>query len=98
MDRKIGRNGMIDLFQEFAELDGAMAWPAFANHRSRGNIQGREKTGGAMAFVIVGSALSLAGQHRKDRLAAAQRLNLTLLIYAQHHGVMWGVQIQAHDI
>jgi hypothetical protein len=26
-DAKIGRNGTIDLIQEFAELDGAMAWP-----------------------------------------------------------------------
>ena len=31
MDGKIGRNGTIDLIQEFAELDGAMAWPAFAD-------------------------------------------------------------------
>jgi hypothetical protein len=28
MDGKIGRNGAIDLLQELAELDGAMAWPA----------------------------------------------------------------------
>jgi hypothetical protein len=27
MDGKIGRNGTIDPIQEFAELDGAMAWP-----------------------------------------------------------------------
>ena len=31
MDGKIGRNGTIDLIQEFAELLGAMAWPAFAD-------------------------------------------------------------------
>jgi len=36
------------------------------------------------AFVIGSATLNLAGQHRKDRLATAQRLNLTLLIQAQH--------------
>ncbi len=98
MDGKIGRNGAIDLLQEFAELDDAMAWPALADHRSRGDVQGREKAGGAVAFVIVGAALGLPGQHREDRLAAAQRLNLALLIHAQHQGMMRRIQVQAHDV
>ena len=51
-----------------------------------------------MAFVVVSAALGLAGQHRKDRLTAAQRLNLTLLIHAQHHRMMRWVQVQADDI
>ena len=51
-----------------------------------------------MAFVMVGSTLGLAGQHREDRLAAAQRLNLALLIHAQHQSVMRRVQIQAYDV
>src|SRR6267143_2301900 len=42
MDGKIGRNGTIDLIQEFAELDSAMAWPALADHRPGGDVQGRE--------------------------------------------------------
>src|ERR1700688_4715103 len=88
MDGKIGRNGAIDLLQEFAELDGAMAWPALADHCSRGDVQSSEKTGGAMAFVIVGAALGLAGQHWKNRLTAAQCLNLTFLIHAQHQRMM----------
>src|SRR6516225_6065600 len=75
MNRKIARNGTLDLLREFAELDGAMAWPAFADHRSGSDVQGREETGCARAFVIVSSSLGLAGQHRKDRLTTAQRLN-----------------------
>src|SRR5665213_761696 len=71
-----------------------MPWPALADHRSGGDVQGREETGGAMAFVVVGAALHLAGQHRKDRLAAAQRLNLTLLIHAQHQRTMRRIQVQ----
>jgi hypothetical protein len=42
MDGKMGRNVAIDLIQEFAELHGAMAWPALADHRSRGDVLGCE--------------------------------------------------------
>jgi len=62
MDGKIGRNGAIDLLQEFAELNGAMAWPALPDHGSRGDVQGSEKAGGAMTLVIVGAAFGLARQ------------------------------------
>ena len=51
MDIKISRNGTIDLIQEFAELDGAMAWPAPANDRSRCDVQCSKEAGGAMALV-----------------------------------------------
>jgi len=44
-----------------------------------GDVQGSEEAGGSKAFVIVSSALGLAGQHRKDSLTTAQHLNLTLL-------------------
>jgi hypothetical protein len=75
-----------------------MAWPALADHRSGGDVQGREKAGCAMAFVIVGSPLGLARQHRKDRLTTAQRLDLTLLIHAQHKRMMRRIHVQAHDV
>jgi len=75
-----------------------MAWPALTDHRSRGDIQRREEAGGAMALVIVSATLNLAGQRGKDRLAAAQRLHLTLLIHAQHQCMMRRVQVQADDV
>jgi hypothetical protein len=46
----------------------------------------------AMALVIVGSAFDLAGQHGKYRLAAAQGLDLTLLM-----GITpWRVDLGTH--
>jgi hypothetical protein len=51
-----------------------------------------------MAFVIVGSPLGLARQHWKDRLSTAQRLDLTLLIHAQHKRMMRRIHVQAHDV
>src|SRR5258706_10630941 len=98
MDGKISRNGTIDLIQEFAELDGAMALPALTDYRSRGDVKSSEETGGAMALVIGSATLNLAGQHRKDRLATAQRLNMTLFIHTQHQRMMKRVHVQTADV
>ena len=51
-----------------------------------------------MPGVVVAAPLRLAGPHRKHRLAAIQRLDLRLLIDAQHQGVLgWG-HIQPDDV
>ena len=52
-----------------------------------GDIQRGEQRRGAMAFVVVGSPLGDARRQRQQRLRAVQRLNLTLLVDAQHHGL-----------
>ena len=53
-----------------------------------------------MAVVIVRAPLGLAGAHRQDRLAAIQRLHLTLLIHTQHHraGLLGWIQIQSDKV
>src|ERR1700738_3035853 len=91
MDGQISGNCTIDMLQELAELNRPMAWPALADDRSRGDIQGSEQTGGAMALVVVSSTLGLPGQ---DGLTTAQSLNLALLLHAQHQRVMGWVHVQ----
>src|SRR3972149_6339094 len=98
MNSKIGGNNAINPVQELAELDGSMARPALTDHRSCGDVQGSEETGCAMTLVIVSSAFGLPGQHRKDRLATAERLDLTLLIYTKHHRMMRRVHVQADNV
>ena len=51
-----------------------------------------------MALVVVGGALGQPGLHRQDRLGAVQRLDLRLLVDAQHDGPLGRVQIQADDV
>src|SRR6266404_206324 len=75
-----------------------MAWPALADDRSCGDIQGSEQTRGAMALIIVSSTLGLPGQHGKNGLATAECLNLTFLIYTQHDRVMGWMHIQPDNI
>ena len=43
---------------------------AFADDFAGGDIQGGKERGGAVAIVVVGSALRLSGFHRQNRLAA----------------------------
>ena len=73
---------------------------AFADDFARGDIQGGKERGGAVAIVVVGSALGLSGFHRQNRLAAFQSLHLTFLIHAKHNGMglfRW-VEVKAHDV
>src|ERR1700680_761154 len=75
-----------------------MGGPALADYRSNSDIQCCAKTRSAMALIGVSSTLGLPGQHRKDGLATAERLDLTFLIYTQHHRVMGWVHIQPDDV
>ena len=71
---------------------------AFPNHLTRGHVQGREKRSGPVADVIVGLLLGETGPQGKHRPSVVQRLDLALLVHAQHYGVLGRVQIQTHNI
>jgi hypothetical protein len=51
-----------------------------------------------MPPVIVGHAFDVAQPDGQHGLSAFQRLNLALLVHAQHYRVFRGMQIQAHDV
>ena len=48
--------------------------------------------------VIESAPLGLAGTHRQNRLSAVERLDLALLVNAQHQGPFRWVKIQADDV
>ncbi len=50
--------------------------------------------GGAVPDVVGGAGLGQPGADRQDRGGAVQRLNLGLLVHAQHHRLLRRVQIQ----
>jgi len=58
-----------------------------------GDLQRGEQGGGAVPAVVVGAPLDPAQPKRPDRLGALQRLNLRLLIHAQHDRVRWRLQV-----
>ena len=98
MHVEVGWHGRLDLIEELAELDGAMARIAFADHPSGGDVKGSEQRGGAMALVVVAAPRRLAGAHRQHGLAAVQRLDLRLLIDAKHDGVGRRRDVEADHI
>jgi hypothetical protein len=62
------------------------------------DVEGGEQAGDAVPLVVMGAALRHAGHHRQDRLGAVQRLDLGLLVHAQHDRGVWRVQVQAHHV
>ena len=98
MNVEIGGNGPIDLLQEIEKLDGAMTPVALAEHAAGGDIESRKQAGDAVSFVIVRAPLQLSGLHRQHWLGAAERLNLRLLVHAQHQRMMGRIKIESHNI
>jgi len=51
-----------------------------------------------MAEIIVGAALDLVWSHRQNRLHASERVDLRLLVGAQHQSPVPRVEIESHNI
>ena len=51
-----------------------------------------------MAGVVVGVPLDLARSHRQHRLGPVERLDLGLLVDAEHDGTVGRVEVEADDV
>ena len=84
MHVKLGRDLAIERLQKLLELDRPVAAVQAADHLAGGQVQRGVEAGGPGAFLVVGRALGHARQQRQDRRRAVERLDLGLLIHAQH--------------
>ena len=84
--------------QEFEELLMAVAWVALSNDLTFGHLKCGEKGSGPVALVVVSVGPTPALLEGKARLCAVQRLDLALLIHAQHHRLDGRVHVQADDV
>ncbi len=91
---EVGGDLTIDGLQELLELDRTVASVQGADHLARREVQPGVETAGAVTLVVVGGARRRARQHRQDRRGAVQRLDLRLLIDAQHHRTLRRIQVQ----
>jgi hypothetical protein len=89
------RVGLGDLFEEPQEL---LPGQARLGDLAGGHLERGEQGGGAVADVVVGLALRVAGQQRQDRSGPVEGLHLRFLVHAQHHRLVRRVQIQPHDV
>ena len=98
MNVEVLRNGFGDVVEEPAKLHRPVAREASAEHLTGGYVQGRKQRRGSVAAVVVGAPLRKPWTHRQHRLATLQRLNLRLLVHAQHHRALGRMQVQTHDV
>ena len=91
-------NSGFDLIEKLAELCGAMAAVALADDPAGCDVEGGKQRGDAVAFVVVTTARRLARWHGQHGLAAVQRLDLRLLIDAQHNGALGRGHVEADDV
>ena len=62
------------------------------------HVERGEQGGGAVALVVVGHRAGAAGLHRQARLGAVERLDLALLVDAQHQRLLGRVEVQPDDV
>ena len=71
---------------------------AFADDDARLDVERGKQRGGAIAFVVVRHRLRPALLHRQAGLRSVERLDLALLIDAQHHRLVRRAHVETHDV
>ena len=80
--------GGLNLVEELAELDDAVAGITFANDLARRNVERREERGRAVARLVVAAPRGLTGGHGQHGLTAVERLDLGLLVHTQDNDTL----------
>ena len=97
MDLEPGVAGGYDL-EEAQELLVAVPGVGAAGDGAGSNVEGCQERHGAVAHAIVGPALDLPGLHRQQGLGPIQRLDLPLLVDAEHQRALGRMQVEADDV
>ena len=98
VDREVGRHAGVDGIEEAAELLRPVAWEAAPDHVAGGDIERGEQRGRTVALIVVRPPLGLAGPQRQERLGAVERLDLGLLVHAQHDRAIRWLKIEPDDV
>ena len=98
MHVEFDRDFAVERLQELLELDRAMAAVQAADHLAGGDVQRGVEAGCPGALVVVRRALRDAREHRQDRRGAVERLDLGLLLDAQHDRAFGRVQVEPDEI
>ncbi len=91
-------HGLLDGAQKTQEFLMAMPRLALRDDVAGEDIKGCKQRGRAVPDIVVGQAFDVPQAKRQHRLSALQRLHLALFVYAQHHGVVGRIEVQAYDI
>ena len=86
VQRRLVGELFIQAAQELQELLVPMALITLAHDLALQDLQCGKECGRAIAFVVVGHGAATPFLEREARLGSVQRLNLALLVNAQHQG------------
>jgi hypothetical protein len=98
MNGLTARRPLIDGVQKRDELGMGVARLTPLDHVPLEDIQRRKEGGRPVPLIVMRLAHRHPRPQRQDRLGAIQRLNLALLIDAQHQGLRRRVQIEADNV
>ena len=79
------------------------SWCRWARHAAANDLafehaERREQGRGAIALVVVSEGRALAPLHRQAGLGTVERLDLTLFVDGDHHGMARRVHVEADDV
>src|SRR5687767_14505179 len=80
MDAHVLRDVLVDRVEELSELDTGMPSMMLGDDAAGLDVERSKERRGSVPHVVVSAPLDLPGTHRKDGLAAIQRLNLWFLV------------------
>jgi hypothetical protein len=80
------------------ELLCAVARHAFPDDQTRLDVQRSEERGGAMALAIMGHGGGSPLLERQARPGPVQRLDLRLLVDAEHYRPVWRVEVEPDNL
>ncbi len=88
----------VQMLEELQKLLMPVPGVVLAEYASFDDLQRGKKSGRPMPAVVMGESATASGFERQTGLCALQRVDLTLLIDAQHHGVLRWCQIDADHV
>src|SRR3978361_1915698 len=97
MHIQIACDAALNLLQEGAEFDAAMPWLAAPDHCSSFHVEGGKQVERALPAIVVRHALGLTRSEGKGCSRALHRLDLRLLIDAQHQRAIGRSQVETDD-
>lgn len=88
----------VDPLEEIKKLGCTVPFVALADHHSCGDVERGKQGSRTVRILGMGAPFGCARCHGQDRLFAIQRLDLRLLVHAQHDRAVWWRHVEADDL
>src|SRR5271156_5023660 len=98
MNLERGWHARLDMAQKRQELLVSMTRLALGEDTAIGDVEGGKQSGRTVTHVVVGNSLHIAQAHGQQGLRTLEGLDLTLLVDAQHKGVLGRVEVKPYHI